>query len=112
MLFEIRNYHFRPELLDAYREWASEHAVPFLKKELDVVGFWINSEDEPEVLGEPHDELGTANVTWVLRWNDLAQRNETMARVFASEAWVEIFSKVPGGLDSYLRRESKFAEAL
>lgn len=51
MLFEIRNYHFRPELLDAYREWASE-------------------------------------------------------------AWVEIFSKVPGGLDSYLRRESKFAEAL
>ncbi|HLZ83434.1 MAG TPA: hypothetical protein VKQ54_07680 [Caulobacteraceae bacterium] len=112
MIYEIRNYHFKPELLEAYKHWAKTRAVPHLSKELDVVGFWANNADAPEVNGEPHDKLGVANVTWIIRWKDLAQRNDVLPRVLASPAWEEIFSHVPGGRSSYLRIEAKFADAL
>jgi len=109
MIFEIRNYHFDPARLDDYRVWATDLAVPHLKAELDVVGFWISTADEPEITGAPHDDLGTANVTWILRWEDLKTRSETMERVFSSDRWKEIFAQVPGGRASYRRTESKFA---
>jgi hypothetical protein len=112
MLFEIRNYHFAPALFDAYREWGKREAIPYLSRQLDLVGFWASTADQPEVLGRPHDELGSANITWIIRWRDLEQRNEVLPRVFATPEWKDIFSRVPGGMPSYLRIESKFAEAL
>jgi hypothetical protein len=42
----------------------------------------------------------------------MPQRNDVMPRLFATPEWNDIFSRVPGGLPSYLRIESKFAEAL
>jgi hypothetical protein len=112
MIFEIRNYHFDPARFDAYQEWAEREAIPYLARELDLVGFWVSTGDEAEILGRPHDELGTANVTWIIRWRDRDQRNEVMPRLFATPEWEDIFSRVPGGLASYLRIESRFADAL
>ena len=112
MIFEIRNYHFEPSRFAAYKEWGEREAIPYLARELDLVGFWVNTEDAPEVRGLPHDEIGTANVTWIIRWRDLDQRNEVLPRVFATSEWQDIFSRVPGGLASYLRIEAKFAEAV
>jgi hypothetical protein len=112
MIFEIRNYHFDPARFDAYQEWGKKEALPYLSRELDLVGFWVSTPDAPEVVGRPHDELGTANVTWIIRWRDRAQRDEVLPRVFATPEWNDIFSRVPGGLSSYLRIESKFADRL
>ena len=112
MIFEIRNYHFKTELLSAYKKWAADEAIPYLSRELEVVGFWVSTGDEAEILGEPHDALGVANVTWIIRWEDLVQRNSIQPQVFSSPEWEDIFSRVPGGLDSYLRIEAKFAESL
>jgi hypothetical protein len=112
MLFEIRQYHFKRELFEGYKKWAKNEAIPHLAKKLDVVGFWVNTPDEVEVRGEPQDALGSANVTWIVRWDDLAQRNAVLPGVLSSPEWTELFTRVPGGIDSYLRRESKFAESL
>lgn len=112
MLYEIRNYHIRPEGLEGYREWARTRAVPHLAKKLDLVGFWINTAEPSQITGAPLDALGSANVTWILRWNDMAQRNETVSTLFAQPEWQAIFAHLPGGLDNYLRMESKFAEAI
>ena len=112
MIYEIRNYHFRPDLIDAYKAWAKAEAIPHLASQLDVLGFWINSKDAPELNGAPQDHLGTANVTWIIRWRDLAQRNEVLPRILSSPAWQDIFSRVPEGSASYLRIEAKFADAL
>ena len=79
---------------------------------MEVVGFWINTHDAPEVNGEPQDTLGSANVTWIIRWRDLAHRNDVMPRALSGPAWQDIFSRVPGGIASYQRIEAKFAEAL
>ena len=78
MLFEIRQYHFNPDLFEAYKQWAKTEAVPHLAKELDVLGFWVNTSDAPELKGEPQDQLGSANVTWIVRWQDLAHRNAVL----------------------------------
>ena len=112
VMYEIRNYHFKPELLSQYRQWAKTKAVPHLSKELDVLGFWVNSEDPSEVTGEAQDKLGSANVTWIIRWRDLAHRNEVLPGVLGSPEWEAIFADVPGGRSSYLRIENKFAESL
>ena len=112
MIFEIRNYHFDPARFEAYKQWGQSEAIPYLERELDLVGFWVSTPDPAEVLGRPHDDLGTANVTWIIRWKDREQRNEVMARVFASKEWEDIFSRVPGGLPSYLRIEWRFADAV
>ena len=112
MIYEIRNYHFDPDRIDDYREWATHLAVPHLKRELDLVGFWINSADEPTITGAPHDDLGTANVTWIIRWEDVESRQQGWDRVFLSDAWKEIFERVPGGRASYRRLESKFADEI
>lgn len=111
MIYEIRNYHFNPARLEEYKTWAKEKALPFLDRELDLVGFWANAGDS-EVLGEPMDKLGSANITWIIRWPDRETRDATMGTLFETDEWGEIFADVPGGLTSYERREAKFTEAL
>ncbi len=113
MLYEIRNYHYDPDKFDAYRQWAIDEAVPFLKANLDVVGFWVDSGDLPEVTGKtPMDlPLGSANITWILRWDDMDARNEGHKRVFQGEGWKEVWSRHPDA-NGYLQMEAKFAKAL
>jgi hypothetical protein len=111
MVFEIRNYHIKPEMLNAYREWATALAIPYLSKNLNAVGFWSMTADAPEIRGEP-DELGPANIVWMIKWTDLGQRKETLAVVLGSETWKEISAHVPGGPSVYLRAEIKFLESL
>ena len=113
MLYEIRNYHYDPDKFDVYRQWAIAEAVPFLKENLDIVGFWVDSGDAPEVSGKsPMDlPLGSANITWIIRWDDMNARKEGHKRVFEGEGWQAIWSRHPDA-DGYLQMEAKFAEAL
>lgn len=85
MVFEIRNYHITPEMLDAYTEWAKAYAIPYLSKNLDAVGFCSMTADAPEIHGEP-DVLGSANIVWMIKWTDLRQRKEILPAVLGSEA--------------------------
>ena len=112
MLFEIRNYHFDPEHFEEYKAWAKTEAIPYLCHELDVLGFWVNTRDAPVIQGEPHDSLGTANVTWIIRWRDLAHRSDVLPALWSTPEWKDIYSRVPGGRASYLRIEAKFSQSL
>jgi hypothetical protein len=112
MLFEIRNYHFDPDLFEGYKAWAKVEAIPYLSRRLDIVGFWFKTNDPPEIAGEVQDALGPANVTWIIRWRDLAHRNEVLPKLLSGPEWQDIRSRVPGGRASYRRTEVKFAEAV
>ncbi|MBV1879024.1 MAG: NIPSNAP family protein [Pseudomonadales bacterium] len=113
MINEIRNYHYNPEKLGLYREWAVNEAVPFLKKHLDVVGFWIDSGATPEISGQQKMQLplGSANVTWIIRWQDMAARKAGHKRVFGGDGWKAVFAKHPDA-NGYFQIEAKFAEAV
>ena len=109
MIYEIRNYHYEPSLMTEYRAWARDDALPYLREKLDLVGFWINTDDPVQVDGAPLDELGSATVTWIIRWPDIDSRNDTMGKVFVSEDWDAIAKKNPGR-QHYHRIEVKFAD--
>ena len=111
-MFEIRNYHFEPTLFEEYKAWATTRALPFIQSQVDLVGFWTSLPEPAKLTGPPLDDLGSANVTWIIRWPDQATREIEFARVFTSPEWIEIFKDVPGGSGNYLRTEAKFAEQL
>ena len=113
MLYEIRDYHYRPDLIDAYRKWADE-AVPVLRKHLDVVGFWIdNGERAPEITGANPQKspIGSANVSWVIRWQSLAARDATMKTAFAGPDWQAVWAKHPDA-NGYVQMSARFMDAL
>ena len=111
-MFEIRNYHFEPTLFEAYKDWARTKALPFLAKELDLVGFWASLPEPSQIDGVAMDAMGSANITWIIRWPDMATRDATFGTLFTTDAWAEIFKDVPGGRGGYLRLEAKFTESL
>ncbi len=111
-MIEIRNYHIAADSYPAYKVWANAIAVPYLKQHLPIIGFWLNTDGEVEVLGEPMDSMGPANVSWVLKWQNMDERNEKMAAAFSGEEWDKVFAELEGGFDIYLRRETRFCEAV
>ena len=56
MIHEIRNYHYEPTLMAEYRDWATKLALPYIRRHLDVVGFWVNLDEAPQITGSPLDE--------------------------------------------------------
>ena len=111
MIYEIRNYHYEPSRIREYRDWAINIALPYIRAHMDVVGFWVNVDEPAQVGGKPLDELGSATVTWIIRWPDIDTRHREFAKAFGSGEWREIMAKNPGQ-ENYHRSEAKFAEAL
>lgn len=106
---EIRSYHYNPELFEGYKDWAQNHALPYLREHLNLIGFWLDAGVAPEVGGEqPADmPLGVANVTWIIRWDSLESRAEALPRVFGTEEFQAILARIPD-VKGYFQMESRF----
>lgn len=111
-IYEVRTYHFDPARFDEYAEVARGEYLRYLRENLDVVGFFIGTDIPSEVRGAPQDELGSGNVTWIIRWDSKAERDEKLPQVLGTPEWQEIFAAVPGGGGSYQRIEVRFMESL
>ena len=110
-MFEIRSYHYDPEQFEAYKIWAIDDAAPYLKANLNVVGFWLDNGSAIELGGSdptPHKH-GAANVTWIIKWASKEDRARGMKDVFAGDEWQAIMSRHPD-TDGYLQLEARFAE--
>lgn len=109
-VYEIRNYHYDPAKFDAFSKWFINDAAPFLKANFDVVGIWIGAVDTPVIAGtDPMKlSLGSANATWIIRWESLEERKRIHETVFGSEEWYKIWSNHPD-TDGYLQVEVRFA---
>ena len=111
-MIEIRCYHYLPEKFEAYKKWAIDEAVPFLKENLDVVGFWVDNGLPPEITGEdPADHKhGVANITWIIKWKSESDRATGMKEVLggSSGRYLVETSRLKG----YLQMEARFAEEL
>jgi len=106
-MFEIRNCYYKPELVEAYKQWARARTLLCLKRELDLICFWTNLPEAAQITGKAMDDLGPVNSTGNLQWPDMATHDDTMTKVFATPEWNETFKPVPGGISSYLRMESE-----
>lgn len=113
MIDEIRSYHYAPDLFEECKVWAIDHAVPYLRQHLNLVGFWLDAGVEPELGGEhPADmPLGAANVTWIIRWESMDVRAEQLASVFGTKEFEQIFARIPDP-KGYLQMESRFTQSV
>ena len=110
-MFEIRCYHYEPAKFDDYKKWAVDEAAPFLKANLNVVGFWLDNGNAIELTGsDPAPQKhGAANVTWIINWDSEEHRAKGFKEVFEGEGWQDIWSRHPDA-DGYLQMEARFAE--
>ena len=111
-IVEIRDYTIEKEWFDKYKEWA-EIALPWLKKHLDVIDFWVDDGIEAELDGSdpqisPH---GQPNVTWIIRYSDKDDRDRQFNAVLENPEWQEIWSKHPNE-NSYIVMNARFMKGL
>ena len=59
MIHEMRNYHFEPSKLNAYKASAKDQAMGCLRRKFNVLGFWANTDLKSDVTGPAMDELGS-----------------------------------------------------
>ena len=55
--------------------------------------------------------LGQANITWIIRWESKAQRDERLPEVIASEEWQAVWAKHPDP-NGYRQMLGRFLEML
>ena len=76
-IYEIRDYTIESEWFGAYKEWAKDIAAPWLKENLEVIDFWMDEGEPPEVSGSNPivSPNGQPNVTWIIKWDSRETRD-------------------------------------
>ena len=112
-IVEIRDYTIESVWLDAYRQWATELAVPWLRANLELVDFWMDCGFETELSGSnPATPInGQPNVCWIIRWPSKASRDEQFASMMSQPDWQDIWSKHPNA-NAYLQMNVRFMRAI
>jgi hypothetical protein len=111
-IVEIRDYTFEQETFEAYKVWAEELAVPWLKANLDVIDFWVDDGIEAEVSGSnPQVSAnGQPNITWIIRWDSIKDRRANFTTIMGSPEWRAIWAKHPNE-KGYLHMNARFMKA-
>jgi hypothetical protein len=111
-IYEIRDYTIDPEWFDRYATWARTLAAPWLKKNLDVIDFWLDEGQPPETSGSNPvvSSNGQANVTWIIRWASQETREKDFPETMSSKEWKEIWSKHPNE-NAYLHTNVRFMKS-
>ena len=107
-VYEIRDYHYRSERMDAYRDWAAL-ATEVLGDRMDLVGFWVDVGIPGKVMGSDPMDLthGPANVTWIIRWENMEQRETEWDALWKDPEWSAVWAVHPG-FDDYLHMSVRF----
>jgi hypothetical protein len=108
-LYEFRDYHYDGDF-DAYKEWWVE-GIEVLGARMEILGVWFDSGIPARIGGVdpmplPH---GSANVSWIIRWDDLAQRDTTWDALQVDAEWIACAERHPG-FDRYRHMSVRFLE--
>lgn len=112
MIHEIRDYHYRTDIFEDYLVWADK-ALPVLREHMDLLGFWVDQGIAPEITGPQavDSPIGSANITWIIRWPDMEARAAGFKATFGSEAWQAVWAEHPDP-NGYLQMSARFLRAM
>lgn len=76
---------------------------------MKLLGFWVDVGIPTQIMGSDpmHLPLGSANVTWVICWEDMEQREAGWERLWGDPEWREKWDEHPG-FDGYLHMSVRF----
>jgi len=108
-IVEVRDYTINADDFPAYCAWARDLAEPWLRENLDLVGFWLDSGDEAQVTGvDPHvSKHGQANVHWILRWESREAREARWQTWTQEPGWQAIWAQHPNPA-AYIQMNVRF----
>ena len=111
-IVEIRDYTIEAASFEAYKQWANEMAVPWLKANLDIIDFWMDCGIEAEVSGSSPQvpSNGQPNVTWIIRWDSIEDRRARFGETMSSPEWKTIWAQHPNE-NGYLQMNARFLKA-
>lgn len=80
-----------------------------LQPRMDLVGWWLDSGEEPRIMGSEPMELphGSANVTWMIRWESIEERERRWDELWEDQEWLDVWERHPG-FDGYLHMSVRF----
>jgi hypothetical protein len=109
-LIEIRDYHYRKDRMDEYRAWA-KRAARYFGHRWELLGWWLDAGHESRLSGSDPMELahGLANVTWMIRWDSLEQREAAWNELWNDEEWERLWDQHPGP-EGYHQMAVRFLE--
>lgn len=110
VLYEVRDYHYRPDLWEAYRRWVEE-AEAILRDRFDVAWFGFDAGIPGHLHGSaPVDHpLGPPNVNWIIRWESMEHRDRGWDALLSDPEWTDLWSRHPDP-DGYLTVAVRFME--
>ena len=96
-IVEVRDYTIDPEWFEAYRQWATDHAAPWLRVNLDVIDFWVDDGHEPRLPDPIRRCRPTASRTCAGSSAGQAGRpaSEGFRSTLGGAEWQEIWAKHP-----------------
>ena len=108
-IVEVRDYTIEADWIEAYKQWADQHAAPWLRSNLDVIDFWLDCGIDADVTGSAPQvsDNGQPNVCWIIRWPSKAVRDEQFPKIMGSSEWGEIWSKHPNP-NAYLQSNIRY----
>ena len=112
-IVEIRDYTIETAWLKRCKVWAGDLPAPWLKRNLDVIDFWVDTGLEAEVSGTNPlvSGNGQANVCWIIRWRDIDHREAVFRKTMGSSEWRDIWAKHPNS-KAYLQMNARFMESI
>lgn len=108
-IYEFRDYHYVGDL-EAYKEWWKE-GIEVLGARMDIQGLWFDSGIPARIGGIDSMPLphGSANVTWVIRWDSIEQRDAIWNALQEDDEWIACAERHPG-FDGYRHMSVRFLE--
>ncbi len=109
-LVEFRDYHYKLDGWEEFQIWVTE-AMNILRDHFDVVGFWFDVGIPPKITGSAPMDLpyGSANFTWLLRWDDMEQCEKGWNALSENQAMVDHWAKHPDP-SGLLHHSARFLE--
>ena len=83
MIYEIRDYTIEEQWFERYVYWAKNHFMPYAKKRINVIDFWIYNGIGAEIEGKNPivSPNGQPNITWVAEYENKEEREIIILRV-------------------------------
>ena len=113
MIYEIRDYTIEEQWFERYVYWAKNHFMPYAKKRINVIDFWVYNGIGAEIEGKNPivSPNGQPNITWVAEYENKEERDNFFKSLENDSEWEDVWGKHPNP-DAYIHENARFFKSI